>query len=147
MALGVSALRAALAAENAATRHAPASLTDAVELCRRQEAALRAELARVDAVLRARRQTVAAIGRLMTVPGIGPLTATMIYAWVGDVRRFPHAKQLAAYAGLVPAVRQSGGTVHVGASRSRGRRRCARRSCRPPGAAQPRPEGRRAPSG
>ena len=30
----------------------------------------------------------------MTVPGIGPLTATMIYAWVGDVRRSPHAKQL-----------------------------------------------------
>ena len=48
------------------------------------------------------------------LPGIGPLTATTIYAWVGDVRRFPHAKQLAAYAGLVPAVRQSGGTVHVG---------------------------------
>jgi transposase len=68
----------------------------------------------VDAVVRARTQAVAAIQRLMTVPGIGPLTATMIYAWVGDVHRFPHAKQLAAYAGLVTTVRQSGGTVQVG---------------------------------
>ena len=111
---GVTALRAALAATNAATCSAPPSLTDAVALCRRQEAVLRAELAQMDAGLRARTREVEAIGRLMTVPGIGPLTATMIYAWVGDVRRFPHAKQLAAYAGLVPAVRQSGGTTHVG---------------------------------
>ena len=99
---------------NAGTHGAPTSLTDALGLCQRQEAALRAELAQVDATLRGRTQAVAAIQRLMTVPGIGPLTATTIYAWVGDVRRFPHAKQLAAYAGLVPAVRQSGGTVHVG---------------------------------
>jgi hypothetical protein len=42
------------------------------------------------------------------------LVATAIYAWVGDVRRFPTAKKLAAYAGLVPTVRQSGGAVHVG---------------------------------
>jgi transposase len=111
---GVTALRAALAAENAATRSAPSRLTDAVALCRRQEAALRAELLQLDAVLRARTQDVETIQRLMTVPGIGPLTATMIYAWVGDVRRFPDAKHLAAYAGLVPAVRQSGGTTHVG---------------------------------
>ena len=110
---GVTALRAALA-ENATTRSAPPSLTDAVALCRRQEAVLRAELAQLDAALRSRAGEVEAIQRLMTVPGIGPFTATMIYAWVGDVRRFPHAKQLAAYAGLVPAVRQSGSTLHVG---------------------------------
>jgi transposase len=111
---GVTALRAALAPGNAGTRGAPPSLTDALALCQRQEAALRAELAQLDGALRARTQAVAAIGRLMTVPGIGPLTAAMVYAWVGDVRRFPHAKQLAAYAGLVPTVRQSGGAVHVG---------------------------------
>lgn len=111
---GVAALRAALAPGNAGTRGAPPSLTDALALCQRQEAALRAELAQVDAVVRARTQTVEAIQRLMTVPGVGPLTATMLYAWVGDVRRFPHAKQLAAYAGLVPTVRQSGNTVQIG---------------------------------
>jgi transposase len=96
------------------TRGAPASLTEALALCQRQEAALRAELVPVDAALRARTQAVEAIGRLMTVPGVGRLVATTIHAWVGDVSRFPHAKELAAYAGLVPTVRQSGGAVHVG---------------------------------
>jgi transposase len=114
VASGVTALRAALAPGNAATCGAPPSLTDALALCQRQEGALRAELAQVDTVMRVRPQAVEAIQRLMTVPGIGPLTATMLYAWVGDVRRFPHAKQLAAYAGLVPTVRQSGGTVQLG---------------------------------
>ena len=111
---GVAALRTALAPGSVGTRGAPTSLMDALALCQRQEAALRAELAQVDAALRARTQAMAAIERLMTVPGIGPLTAAMIYAWVGDVSRFPHAKQLAAYAGLVPTVRQSGGAVYVG---------------------------------
>jgi transposase len=45
---------------------------------------------------------------LQTIPGVGQLAATTIYAWVGDVRRFPDAKALAAYAGLVPSARQSG---------------------------------------
>jgi transposase len=114
VAAGVAALRAALVPGSAGTRGAPTSLTDALALCQRQEVALRAELTQMDAALRVRTQGGEAIRRLMTVPGIGPLTATMIYAWVGDVRRFPHAKQLAAYAGLVPTVRQSGGAVHVG---------------------------------
>jgi transposase len=111
---GVTAVRAALVPDSVLTRGAPASLTAALALCRRQEAALRAELAQLDATLRARTQTVDAVQRLMTVPGIGPLTATMLYAWIGDVRRFPHAKQLAAYAGLVPTVRQSGASVQCG---------------------------------
>jgi len=68
----------------------------------------------VDAALRGRAASIDAVQRLMTIPGIGLLVATTIYAWVGDVGRFPTAKTLAAYAGLVPTVRQSGGTVHVG---------------------------------
>jgi transposase len=110
----VTAVRAALAPDSALTRGAPASLAAALALCQRQETALRAELAQLDAALRARTETVDAVQRLMTVPGIGPLTATMLYAWIGDVRRFPHAKQLAAYAGLVPTVRQSGSSIQFG---------------------------------
>ena len=83
---GATALRAALTPGNAATCGAPASLTNALALCQRQEAALRAELAQMDAALRARTQTVAPIRRLMTVPGIGPLTAAMIYVCRGVVR-------------------------------------------------------------
>lgn len=108
---GVAALRAALARSSGWTTE---SLGDGIALCQRQEAALRAELQRVDAALRTRAASIDAIQRLMTIPGIGVLVATAIYAWVGDVGRFPTAKRLAAYAGLVPTVRQSGSAVHVG---------------------------------
>ena len=79
-----------------------------MELCQRQEATLSLELRQAEAALRERAQAFEAIGRLQTIPGIGALTATTIYAWVGDVQRFPDAKALAAYAGLVPSVRQRG---------------------------------------
>jgi transposase len=108
---GIAALRAALAG---ATGPTEGSLADGLALCRRQEATLRAELQRLDAAVRSRVASIDAVQRLMTIPGVGILVATAIYAWVGDVSRFPTAKKLAAYAGLVPTVRQSGSAVHVG---------------------------------
>jgi len=82
-------------------------------------------LAQMDAALRTRTQAVAPIRRLMTVPGIGPpLTAAMIYAWVGDVHRFPHAKHLAAYAGWSDGAAERRGRCTWGESPSRERRRC-----------------------
>ena len=51
--------------------------------------------------------------RLLTsIPGIGRPTAARFLAEVGDVRRFAHADQLAAYAGLVPKHHDSGTSVH-----------------------------------
>jgi transposase len=46
---------------------------------------------------------------LMTAPGVGLVTAEVILSEVGDVNRFRNAKKICAYAGLVPAVRQTGG--------------------------------------
>jgi transposase len=46
---------------------------------------------------------------VMTAPGIGPVTAEVVLSELGDVSRFRNAKAICAYAGLVPAVRQSGG--------------------------------------
>lgn len=89
-------------------------LADLLELCQRQEAALSVELRHAEAELRERARAAEAIGRLQTIPGVGELTATTIYAWVGDVRRFPDAKALAAYAGLVPSVHQSGDARRLG---------------------------------
>jgi len=42
---------------------------------------------------------------------VGELTATTIYAWMGDVKRFLDAMTLAACADLVPSIRQSGEAV------------------------------------
>lgn len=45
---------------------------------------------------------------LRTVPGIGEVTACVILSEVGDIQRFATKKQLIAYAGMDPAVFQSG---------------------------------------
>ena len=45
---------------------------------------------------------------LVTVPGIGHILAYTIAAEIGDINRFPSAKKLVGYTGLVPRVNQSG---------------------------------------
>ena len=47
--------------------------------------------------------------RLMTVPGVGALTATVLLAIVGDATRFRNGRHFAAYLGLVPKQHSSGG--------------------------------------
>jgi transposase len=44
---------------------------------------------------------------LMTIPGIGHLTAYLLLNEIGDIKRFPTPGKLCAYGGLVPIVRQS----------------------------------------
>lgn len=51
---------------------------------------------------------------LQTIPGIGPYSAMVILAEVGDVRRFSSKRALASYAGLVPWVRKSAGKSRYG---------------------------------
>ena len=45
---------------------------------------------------------------LMTVPGVGPVTAYTIASEIGDIRRFASPKKLTRYTGLCPLVRRSG---------------------------------------
>jgi len=51
---------------------------------------------------------------LTTIPGIGYFSALLIYAEIGDIKRFPNSKKLCSYAGLVPSIRQSGNKVITG---------------------------------
>jgi transposase len=46
--------------------------------------------------------------RLMTIPGIDVITAATLVAAIGDITRFRSPRQLVAYLGLDPKVRQSG---------------------------------------
>jgi transposase len=54
--------------------------------------------------------------RLMTIPGIGPTTAEAIVATLGrdGVRQFTGPREFAAYLGLVPRQRSSGGKERLG---------------------------------
>ena len=67
--------------------------------------------------------------RLMTVPGVNLIVAATFLAAVGDIRRFPTARQLVGYLGLDPKVRQSGnGPPRTAGSPSRAPARPATRS-------------------
>ncbi|HEX8148376.1 MAG TPA: IS110 family transposase [Pyrinomonadaceae bacterium] len=65
------------------------------------------------------------VRRLLTVPGVGAVTALSFAAAVDEVGRFPHAKQVRAYLGLVPSEhssgerRQRGGITKAGNGRVR----------------------------
>jgi transposase len=47
--------------------------------------------------------------RLMTIPGIGPLSATALVAAVSDASAFKNGRQFAAWQGLVPRQHSTGG--------------------------------------
>jgi transposase len=47
-------------------------------------------------------------GRLMTVPGVGPLIATALIAAAGNARQFKSGRELSAWLGLVPREHSSG---------------------------------------
>jgi transposase len=51
---------------------------------------------------------------LMTLPGVGRLTAMTVVVEIGDIGRFPSARKLCAWAGLTPQVRNSDRTVRHG---------------------------------
>jgi transposase len=51
---------------------------------------------------------------LTQLPGVGPFTALVILAEIGDITRFPTARKLASWAGLTPTVRGSDRVAHYG---------------------------------
>jgi transposase len=63
-----------------------------------------AELAKVDPVA----------STLMSIPGIGPVTASALVASVGDPSGFSGPRQFAAFLGLVPRQNSSGGKARLG---------------------------------
>jgi transposase len=61
----------------------------------------------------------ALIKGLQALRGVGQLSAATIVAEVGPLSRFPHPRQLMAYAGLVPSEHSSGGkTIHGGITKT-----------------------------
>jgi transposase len=58
--------------------------------------------------------------RLMTMPGIGPFTATALVAAVSDASAFKNGRQCAAWLGLVPRQHTTGGKERVRGISTRG---------------------------
>lgn len=90
-------------------------------------AALRAEwrglderITALDREVLARAREHQATRRLMTVPGIGPLTATALTAALGDVSAMARGRDLSAWLGLVPRQHSTGGRTRLGRITKRG---------------------------
>ena len=72
-------------------------------------AALASRVVTYDAQLTQVAQTHPVCQRLMTIPGLGELTATALVAAVSDAPQFKNGRQFAAWLGLVPRQHSTGG--------------------------------------
>jgi transposase len=88
----------------------PEDERDTVDAALRQIDFLNAEIATIERDLA--RFAIASVEakQLMTVPGVGLITASAFLAQVGDITRFRNPNRLVSYLGLDPRVRQSGET-------------------------------------
>jgi transposase len=77
-------------------------------------AALRQQIARLTYAVKARTQASAACRRLMTMPGVGPMTALAFSATIDDPARFRSSSSVGAYVGLTPRRYKSGEIDRMG---------------------------------
>src|SRR6266702_375733 len=76
--------------------------------------ALESVTGRLDAEARSHARSDPRVTILTQLPGVGPFTALVLLAEIGDITRFGSARKLASWAGLTPTVRGSDRTVHHG---------------------------------
>jgi hypothetical protein len=86
----------------------PVDEREQLESTLRLHDAIDAELVDVERGLSRQALESPGVRRLITIPGIGAVTALGLLALVGDVERFATPRQLVSYLGLDPRVRQSG---------------------------------------
>ena len=70
--------------------------------------------------------------RLMTIPGVGQLTALAFVATIDDPSRIRRSRDIGAYLGLVPRRHQSGEVDYTGGISKCGDRRCGPSCMKPP---------------
>lgn len=73
-------------------------------------------VAAIDADIKKMAKVSGACGRVMTIPGVGQLTALAFTAAVDDPERFRRSRDIGAYLGLVPRRYQSGESIIPAAS-------------------------------
>ncbi len=81
---------------------------------------LKDKCAGIEHELKALTKQLPEVQRLLTIPGIGLLTATAIVGFVGDLRRFPSGRRFSSYLGLVPKENSSGDIRRLGRITKRG---------------------------
>jgi transposase len=75
---------------------------------------LDAQLAPLEQELRPHARKDPRVALLMTIPGVAELLGLTLASEIGDVARFPSARQLVGYSGLTPTIKQSGQSSRTG---------------------------------
>jgi transposase len=84
--------------------------------------ALEGQIAQLDAEINQRSRADPTARRLMTIPGVGPIISTAITALVPAAQSFAAGRDFAAWLGLTPVQKSTGGKQRLGAVSKRGER-------------------------
>jgi transposase len=106
--------------ETARDQRLPALAAEMLGILAAQLRYVAEQVKEVEVKLLARHRADETSRRLQSVPGLGPITASAIVATVGDPKRFKSGRQFAAWLGLVPQQRSSGGKERLGGISKRG---------------------------
>jgi len=98
----------------------PAPLRLALGAALREIRDLEARVAEVEKQLRALAAQMPVVKRLLSIPGIGLLTATALVAFIGSVERFASCRHFASFLGITPRERSSGQIRRLGRISKRG---------------------------
>ena len=79
------------------------------------------QIARLDHEIAQRAKENEAARRLMTIPGVGPVTAVALAALAPPAETFKRGRDFAAWVGLTPLQRSTGGKQKLGATSKNGR--------------------------
>ncbi len=89
------------------------AVTDLTALLEVTEA-LTQYVARMDRRMQALAESLAVTKRFMEIPGVGPISALSFYCAIEDPHRFARSRDVGAYLGMTPALKQSGSTTRNG---------------------------------
>jgi transposase len=92
----------------------PSAVTAALKQLVTQLDHLEEEIVQADAAIASLAKADPASKTLMSIPGVGPVTASAMVASVGDASVFTGPRQFAAFLGLVPRQNSSGGKPRLG---------------------------------
>lgn len=123
---GPMGVRAAIEALRSAKDELPTAARLAFGHIRKQLEEFDVKIAELDRIILKWCRTDATARRLMTIPGVGPLTASVISASVGDASEFKSARQFSAWLGLTPRQNSSGGKEKLGGITKQGDRNIRR---------------------
>ena len=97
-------------------------VTDIGSIYFRQIATLTEQISRLEKQVRIEATRDDAARRLQTMPGIGPVTAMAVSAFAPPMEIFRRGRDFAAWVGLVPKRRSTGGRRELGRTSKKGQR-------------------------